>query len=118
MATALQRLGIPRDVPEEIEELAEKEKKSEKLEFSKEAQAVINSGKELWKYYHSQKSAKVNASYNDIRLFFQGTNYKGDMNSVSKDDTYNTLIKDLRKKRDLLAEQIIPKVYEYGFLLK
>jgi cell division protein FtsI (penicillin-binding protein 3) len=28
MATALQRLGIPRDVPEEIEELAEKEKKS------------------------------------------------------------------------------------------
>jgi hypothetical protein len=38
------------------------------------------------------------------------------MNSDSKDETYTTLITTLRQKMKVLAQQIEPKVYEYGFL--
>ncbi|MDD7226258.1 MAG: hypothetical protein PUH48_09285, partial [Prevotella sp.] len=43
------------------------------ITFSAEAQAVMDAGRELWRYYHSQEGANPNASYYDIRLHFQGT---------------------------------------------
>jgi hypothetical protein len=90
--------------------------------FGTEALEVLNSGRELWKYYHSiiknDKDAAVDASFYDIREYFQGRSEKGTMKQKSLDTQYNALIKDLRQKLAALAEKIKPKVYEYGFLLK
>ncbi len=83
--------------------------------LSKEAQAVYDSGLELWKYYHSQPKANPDAAFYDIRKFFQGES-KGRMNNTSDDERYNELIGDLREKMKLLAKKIEVKVYEYGFL--
>ena len=38
------------------------------------------------------------------------------MKTKSDDEKYTELISDLRNKMKLLAKQIEPKVYEYGFL--
>jgi hypothetical protein len=84
--------------------------------FSHEAAVVFMSGKALWKYYHQQANCNVNASLYDIREHFQGRNENGKMNNSSEDETYMNLIGDLRKKVNLLAKKIEPKVYEYGFL--
>jgi hypothetical protein len=88
--------------------------------FSAEAQAVLDAGRELWKYYHikikGNKTASVNASFYDIREFFQGRNDKGTMKTKSDDETYNRLIGTLREKLGALTKKIQPKVYEYGFL--
>jgi hypothetical protein len=90
--------------------------------FSFEAQQVINSGKELWRYYHlkinDNRTASVDASFYDIREYFQGRSEKSTMKQKSDDNTYNVLIKDLRQKLSVLAKKIKPKVYEYGFLLE
>jgi hypothetical protein len=85
-------------------------------EFSEEATAVFDAGRELWKYYHSHKEVNVNASLYDIREYFQGRNDKGRMNARSTDEKYTELISELRKKLNVLADQIKPKIYEYGFL--
>jgi hypothetical protein len=91
-----------------------------KESFSTEARAVLGAGKELWKYYHAKTktdaAAPVNASFYDIREFFQGRNAKGPMKSKSDDETYNKLIAALRDNLRTLSEKIRPKVYEYGFL--
>jgi hypothetical protein len=84
--------------------------------FSDEAKAVFDAGKELWKYYHSQKDINVNASFYDIREYFQGRNDKGRMNSRSTDEKYTELIGNLRVKLNIVADKIKPKIYEYGFL--
>ena len=87
------------------------------LQFSDEAKAVFDAGRELWKYCHSQKDINVNASFYDIREFFQGRNEKtGRMNNKSTDEKYTELIADLRQKQNILADKIKPKIYEYGFL--
>jgi hypothetical protein len=91
------------------------------LKLSEEAKNVIKSGKALWKYYHSKISghnkAVINASFYDIREFFQGrSKTKGTMNTKSDDEKYNTLIKNLRQNLSVLAERIHPKVFEFGFL--
>ncbi|MDR1654610.1 MAG: hypothetical protein LBR96_01330, partial [Treponema sp.] len=90
--------------------------------FSDESQAVLGAGRELGKYYHAKtknnKTASVNASFYDIREFFQGRNENGTMNAKSDDETYNTLIKTLREKHKKLAKKIEPKIYKYGFLRK
>ncbi|MDR1653705.1 MAG: hypothetical protein LBS01_08695, partial [Prevotellaceae bacterium] len=91
-------------------------KKGEKREFSVEAQAVLNAGRELWKYYFKQPKVNVNAFLYDIREYFQGRNEKGKMNNKSADEKYNELIGNLRNKLKLLAKKIEPKVYEYEFL--
>ena len=83
--------------------------------MSMEAQAVYDSGPELWKYYHSQKNANPDASFYDIRKYFQGEK-NGRMNSDSDDETYTALISDLRAKQKLLAKKIEAGVYKYGFL--
>ena len=98
-----------------------------KREFSPEATAVFDAGRELWKYYHTAIGTAtlppsgglrgaVNASLYDIREHFQGRNDKGKMNNKSEDETYNELIGNLRLALNLLAKKIEPKVYEYGFL--
>ena len=89
---------------------------STKLQFSEEAKLVLDAGKNLWKYYHSQPNVNVNASLYDIREHFQGRNEKGKMNNKSDDETYMKLIAELRSALKILAKKIEPKVYEYGFL--
>jgi hypothetical protein len=88
--------------------------------FSAEALAVLDAGRELWKYYHAKtknnRTASVNASFYDIREFFQGRNDKGAMRTKSDDATYNELLAALRNRLRTLTEKIQPKVYEYGFL--
>jgi hypothetical protein len=86
------------------------------LEFSQEAKAVFNAGRELWIYYHKQPNCNVNASLYDIREHFQGRNPAGKMNNKSEDAEYMRLIGNLRDNLKLLAKKIEPKVYEYGFL--
>ena len=86
------------------------------FEFSEEARAVFDSGRELWKYYHSQNDINVNASFYDIREHFQGRNDKGRMNPRSNDEKYTALVGALRIKLQELADKITPKIYEYEFL--
>jgi hypothetical protein len=90
--------------------------------LSREANAVLDAGKKLWKYYHSKiknnRTASVNASFYDIREFFQGRKESGVMNTISDDETYNALMKTLRDAIKILAKKIEPKVYKYGFLLR
>ena len=80
----------------------------------------MDAGRELWRYYHAQPGANLNASYYDIRLHFQGVKRtasgKEQMNPTSSDATYNTLLANLRSAHKALAAHIAPKVYEYGFL--
>ena len=91
--------------------------------FSPEAAEMMQAGKALWYYYihHKDnelygKAPDINASFYDIRAYFQGRNDKGKMNSDSSDETYTALIKDLRTKQKTLAAKIAKKVYKYGFL--
>lgn len=86
------------------------------LVFSLASTTVLDSARELWKYYHGQPNCNVNASLYDIREHFQGRNEAGKMNNKSLDETYMNLIGDLREKLKLLADKIEPKVYEYEFL--
>ena len=100
------------------------------LKFSPQAQAVLNAGRELWAYYHSQdfknsqKPYNANASLYDIREYFQGVkmlaNGKTEMNTPkqSKDEHYKTLYKALQDSLKALAAKITPKIYEYGFLME
>ena len=89
--------------------------KSEKIILSPEAQNVYDAGLKLWKYYHTQPKANPDASFYDIRKFFQGET-KGRMNNGSDDEKYMELISDLRDKMKILSKQIQPKIYKYGFL--
>lgn len=90
--------------------------KENNIQFSPAAQAVFATGRELWRYYHQQPNSNPNAAFYDIRAYFQGRDIKGKMNKDSKDEKYNQLIANLRLAMRNLAEQIKPKVYEYGFL--
>jgi hypothetical protein len=86
------------------------------LEFSPEAKAVFDAGRELWRYYHAQPGCNVNASLYDIRAHFQLRDGKGKMNNSSDDETYMLLIRKLREQIKILAIKLQPKVYQYGFL--
>lgn len=92
------------------------------LKFSKEAKAVFDAGREIWKYYHSKcddKSYNANASLYDIKAHFKGKtekNGKSRVNQKSKDEHFNTLMKNLKENLDILATKITSKIYEYGFL--
>ena len=98
---------------------------TEPIQFSPEAQAVMDAGRELWYYYMHHKdgelygaqSINVNASYYDIRRYFQGTDDKGRMYPESKDETYMRLWGNIKEALKVLAKKIEPKVYLYGFLL-
>ena len=104
---------------------------TEPLVFSPEATAVFDAGRELWRYYHAQPSANPNASFYDIREHFQGRSVPGRgngatsdqnlrkkrMNSRSEDAEYNRLLGNLKAAMEALRLKIVPKVYEYGFLI-
>ena len=92
--------------------------KENNITFSETAKDVFTAGKELWKYYHKQPNANPNASFYDIRLYFQGIDKSGKMNKDSTDNQYMKLISNLRNAQKLLAKQIAAKVYKYGFLRK
>ena len=66
--------------------------------------------------------ANPNASYYDIRKFFQGVKVdakgKEKMNATSSDADYNERLAALKSVMKKLAAKIEPKVYEYGFLRK
>lgn len=94
------------------------EEESQPIAFTPAAQAVMDAGKEIWKYYHSLYGANPNASFYDIRAYFQGRDDSGRMNNDSSDEHYMGLLKDLREKQKQLAGQIEEKVYLYGFLKK
>lgn len=98
----------------------QQETNNQPLVFSDEAEAVFRAGRNLWRYYHEQGDADLNASYYDIRKYFQGTKLdkkgKEVMNSTSEDNTYTALHSALRNAHKRLAEKIVPKVYEHGFL--
>jgi len=94
-------------------------------QFSSVSLAVLDAGLALWKYYHKKikndKSASVNASFYDIREYFQGRSeggngQKGRMNNRSGDETYNRLLGALREAQKALTAKIQPVVYAYGFL--
>ena len=90
--------------------------------LSPAAKSVLDAGRELWRYYHAQPGANPNASFYDIRLHFQGATVdakgKSKMNASSSDETYTSLLANLRAAMKNLAKAIEPKVYEYGFLKK
>ncbi len=88
------------------------------LKFSPEANAVFNAGRELWRYYHQQNNANINASYYDIRAHFQGRNKAGRMKPNSENAGYTNRLGELKTAMQALTDKIVPKVYEYGFLLK
>ena len=81
---------------------------------------MMDAGRELWKYYHSQADANPNASLYDIKMYFQGTKTdksgKVKMKSDSDDAHYTMLMRNLRNALKVLAKRIEPKIYEYGFL--
>lgn len=90
--------------------------------LSNQARAVLDAGRQMWKYYMTKPGISANASFLDIRVYFQGfkTTEKGKriMNASSDDATYMALLKDLREKIKALEAHIEPKIYEHGFLLK
>lgn len=88
------------------------------ITFSPEAQHLFEVARKLWCYYHSMPDANPNASYYDIRDYFQGRNAKGEMNNTSEDAQYTILVNNLRKAVTYLGDhKIAPKVYKHGFLL-
>lgn len=97
---------------------ANSEKQNTPLVFSNEAKAVFDAGRELWRYYHSQPDSNPNASYYDIREYFQGRNPNGKMKNKSDDKKYMALLSNLKDAIADLAKKIEQKVYEYGFLMK
>ena len=88
------------------------------LKFSEEAVEVLNLGKSLWKYYHSQNDIDVNASLYDIKEFFKGRNINGNINKKSEDAYYQSLYNEFNDSLKNLEKNIIPKIYEYEFLKK
>ena len=90
--------------------------------LSEEAKTVLAAGREVWRYYMSKLGISVNASFLDIRAYFQGykVTEKGKrvMNSSSTDQEYMRLWVLLKDAVKSLEARIEPKVYEHGFLLK
>ncbi len=97
-------------------------KENKPLEFSLCALRVFDAGKEIYRHYHKQASTNrlynTNASFYDIKEFFQGRNAQGKLNlpAKAKDEHYKQLYANLQDALKDLAKEIQPKVYEYGFL--
>ncbi len=97
-------------------------KERKPLEFSETALSVLNAGREIYRYYHTQDFTNhdynANASLYDIKEFFQGRNAQGKLNlpPKAKDKYYKQLYANLQDALKDLAKEIQPKVYEYGFL--
>lgn len=90
--------------------------------LSPEARAVLDAGRELWKYYLSKPNVNPNASYYDIRWYFQDhkidKNGKESLLPSSNDSLYMKLWSDIKDAIKALERVIEPKIYEHGFLKK
>lgn len=88
--------------------------------LSIEAMATYKAGLELWKYYMNNSNAQCNASYYDIRAYFQGfsESQKGGqrMNQDSSDNNYMERRKVLNTCLKELAASISNKAIKYNFL--
>ncbi|WP_104692399.1 hypothetical protein [Helicobacter felis] len=86
--------------------------------FGAVAKEVLNKGRELYAYYHTQETSNPNASLYDIKEFFSGRDAKGKLNPPSKatDERYKDLYASLQESLESLRAQITPKVWQYGFL--
>ncbi|WP_231218494.1 hypothetical protein [Helicobacter pylori] len=97
-------------------------KENKPLEFSQSASRVLDAGREIYRYYHTQdftnRPYNANISLYDIKEFFQGRNAQGKLNlpAKAKDEHYKQLYANLQDALKDLAKEIQPKVYEYGFL--
>ncbi|RKV15556.1 hypothetical protein DD747_05685 [Helicobacter pylori] len=97
-------------------------KENKPLKFSASASKVFEAGREIYRHYHAQdftnRPYNANASLYDIKEFFQGRNKQGKLNlpTKAKDKYYKQLYANLQDALKDLAEEIQPKVYEYGFL--
>ncbi|WP_154508083.1 hypothetical protein [Helicobacter pylori] len=97
-------------------------KENKPLEFSLCASRVLDAGREIYRYYHTQdftnRPYNANISLYDIKEFFQGRNVQGKLNlpAKAKDEYYKQLYANLQDALKDLAKEIQPKVYEYGFL--
>lgn len=94
-----------------------------KIEFSKEANDLFNSGRKLWSYYLSKENVNLNASLYDIRLYFQGTKWNAKrnkfiMNSSSNDETYMQLYSGLSNASTHLLKKIRNCVLKYQFFIE
>lgn len=81
-----------------------------KIEFSPQAKELLKAGKELFKYYHTHSEDKnylINASFYDIKEFFQGRDEKGKMNTPAKakDEHYKFLLSQLNESLNTLAKK-------------
>ncbi len=89
------------------------------LVFSPEAQRLLDAGRELWKYYLSKPGVDIDASFYDIRAFFQGRKRDGAVKASSTDGEYTRLYSAIQDARKALGDtKIAPKVYAYGFLVE
>lgn len=91
---------------------------TQKLEFSDNANLVLDTAKNIWRYYNQQNSnANPDASLYDIKSYFQENDLKtGKLTGFSQDEEYNKLMRIFKKNMYFLSLDIIPKVYEHGFL--
>ena len=69
---------------------------------------------------HSTRKQKgggtLNAALYDIKEYFKGRNDKGSIKATSDDAHFNHLMETLRTAMQNLAQNITPKIYQYGFL--
>ena len=92
--------------PKETKELLTERRSLKPIKFSKEAKDIFEAGRELWKYYHKHDLININASYYDIRKFFQGVDSKsGRMNNKSIDETYNKLIGNFKRENENFSQK-------------
>ena len=90
--------------------------KRNNIDFSNAAKSILNAGKELLIYYQSTENSDPNASILDIKEYFQDKDKSGNLKQTSTDEQYLILRENLTIALKVLANNIILKVYEYGFL--
>lgn len=89
----------------------------EKLDRNKMSEyslGVIESFKTLYRLYHSYENSNPNASLYDIKNFFNSI--KKRQGSISEE--YEKIITEIKENYEILSLKIIPKIYEYKFLVR
>ena len=83
--------------------------------FSQEALAVLDAGRNIWRYYLSLKPENRNASFLEIKEFFRGRT-NGRLNASGADEHFESLMDKLTDALKLLATNIAQGAYQHGFL--
>lgn len=85
----------------------------EDAKLSKEAEAVFNAGREIYKLYYG-KINELNTSKFKIETWDAGW---WQIRSAMKEQNIGSeLLDELKEKHNILREKILPQIYEYGFL--